>query len=130
MRVTPRLRLGAASLAVELASLEQSRAHPERQLFSGKPAAPVDDAPCDGQGNVVCHGASRAGDPLAMLILDKARTLDLMIARSEQVVVPDDYHARWTSRRLAIYEPASVVQLPALLPPELARLEPERATAA
>lgn len=65
-----------------------------------------------------------------MLILDKARTLDLMIARSEQVVVPDDYHTRWTPRRLAIYEPTSIAQLPALVPPDPARLEPATAATA
>lgn len=51
-----------------------------------------------------------------MLILDKARTLDLMIARSEQVVVPDAYHAGWIPRRLAIYEPATPLLPAAPLP--------------
>lgn len=42
-----------------------------------------------------------------MLILDKARALDLMIARSEQVVVPESYTATAGTRRLAVYAPAT-----------------------
>lgn len=50
-----------------------------------------------------------------MLILDKARALDLMIARSEQVVVPEPYTATAGTRQLAVYAPATP-PLPALVP--------------
>jgi hypothetical protein len=49
-----------------------------------------------------------------MLILDKTRTLDLMIARAEQVVVPEPYTASVEMRRIAVYEPASTTAVPAV----------------
>jgi hypothetical protein len=44
-----------------------------------------------------------------MLILDKARALDLMVSRSERVMVPDVYFAGATARPVASYEPRHAV---------------------
>jgi hypothetical protein len=64
-----------------------------------------------------------------MLILDKARTLDLMIARAEQVTVPDDFHVAWIPRPLAVYEPVVPAARPVVLTPSPGAGEPAPAAA-
>lgn len=53
-----------------------------------------------------------------MLILDKARALDLMVSRSERVMVPDVYVASSAARPIASYDPRRAAGMEPTCPTE------------